>query len=149
MYLSRNLKYLRKKSGFSQEYIANKFGYKSFTTIQKWETGISEPSFSIVNELCSLYNVSLEDIIYKDLSKNEISTEKKASLTEKENLLLNKYNKLNDIGQTEAIKRVSELTEIEKYTTKTVIHVMAAHNDDNSPEQIELMRKDLEEMDKW
>lgn len=70
-------------------------------------------------------------------------------LNKNEEMLLNKYSKLNDLGQKEAIKRVSELTEIEKYTTKTVIHVMAAHNDDNSPEQIELMRKDLEEMDKW
>ena len=33
-----------------------------------------------------------------------------------EKLLLNDYRKLNDIGQSEARKRVSELTEIPRYT---------------------------------
>lgn len=149
MYLSRNLKYLRKKAGLSQDFIAQKFGYKSFTTIQKWETGISEPSFSTVNELCILYGVNLEDIIYKDLSsENIIEKEKNNTITKNEEMLLNKYSKLNDLGQKEAIKRVSELTEIDKYT-RVNITTMAAHNDDNSEEQQELMMKDFEEMDKW
>lgn len=34
----------------------------------------------------------------------------------KENILLNDYRKLNEIGQLEARKRVNELTEIKKYT---------------------------------
>ncbi|SEN97135.1 DNA-binding transcriptional regulator, XRE-family HTH domain, partial [Peptostreptococcus russellii] len=64
MLLSSNLKYLRKKAGFSQDFIAKKLGYKSFTTIQKWESGVSEPSISIVNKLCNLYNVTINDILY-------------------------------------------------------------------------------------
>ena len=39
MYLAKNLKHLRLKSGLSQEYLAKRFGYKSYTTIQKWESG--------------------------------------------------------------------------------------------------------------
>jgi repressor LexA len=46
MHLAKNLKFLRLKHGFSQDYIANKLGYKSYTTIQKWEMGTSEPSIS-------------------------------------------------------------------------------------------------------
>lgn len=75
MFLSENLKYLRKKAGFSQDFIANMFGYKSFTTIQKWESGVSEPNISTVHKLCDLYNVAIDEIIYKNLantSKNVI-----------------------------------------------------------------------------
>ena len=32
MYLAKNLKYLRLKNGFSQDYIADILGYKSYTT---------------------------------------------------------------------------------------------------------------------
>nr|WP_297394502.1 XRE family transcriptional regulator [uncultured Peptostreptococcus sp.] len=73
MYLSSNLKFLRKQSGFSQDHIANLLGYKSFTTIQKWESGISEPSISTVQKLCELYNVSMSEILYTKLSSNDKS----------------------------------------------------------------------------
>ena len=39
MYLAKNLKYLRLKNGFSQDYLADKLGYKSYTTIQKMGNG--------------------------------------------------------------------------------------------------------------
>ena len=35
MYLAKNLKYLRLKNGFSQDYLANKLEYKSYTTISR------------------------------------------------------------------------------------------------------------------
>ena len=35
--LPKNIRYLRKKNEWSQEYVAEKLGYKSYTTIQKWE----------------------------------------------------------------------------------------------------------------
>jgi len=44
MNFSNNLRFLRKSHGYSQEFIAEKLGYKSFTTVQKWESGVSEPS---------------------------------------------------------------------------------------------------------
>lgn len=62
MYLAKNLRYLRRKSGLSQEYIAEKFNYKSYTTIQKWEAGTSEPSISVANELAKMYNVTMDDM---------------------------------------------------------------------------------------
>lgn len=79
MYLNSNLKFLRKQSGFSQDYIANLLGYKSFTTIQKWESGISEPSISIVQKLCELYNVSMNQILYTNLSSHNKNAIKSTS----------------------------------------------------------------------
>ena len=47
MAFSNNLRLLRKQHSLSQEQLAEKLGYKSFTTIQKWESGVSEPSVSV------------------------------------------------------------------------------------------------------
>ena len=72
----------------------------------------------------------------------------KLNINEKK-LLIN-YNKLNDLGQREAIKRVSELTEIEKYTYKTTkIETITAHADNIDEEQINLTHEDIEEIKNW
>lgn len=49
--LGDNIKYLRLKQGLSQDFIADKLGYKSYTTIQKWESGVSEPPVKKLREL--------------------------------------------------------------------------------------------------
>lgn len=67
MYLAKNLKYFRLKHNFSQNYIAKKLGYKSYTTIQKWETGVSEPSLEKLNILSQLYNVDMDTLYSVDL----------------------------------------------------------------------------------
>lgn len=71
MYLAKNLRYLRLKSGFSQEYLATKFGYKSYTTIQKWESGTAEPSLAILDELGRLYGYDPQELYTKDLEFGE------------------------------------------------------------------------------
>ena len=70
MCLSKNLKYLRLKNNYSQDEIAEMFGYKSYTTIQKWEMGIAEPSVDKLRELAKLYNVSMNDLLTKDIENN-------------------------------------------------------------------------------
>ena len=65
----KNLRYLRRKHGYSQDFIAEVCGKKSYTTIQKWETSGAGPDLGTTMLLCSLYNVSLNDIVYTDLSK--------------------------------------------------------------------------------
>lgn len=73
MYLASNLKYLRLKSGFSQEYLADKLGYKSYTTIQKWEMGTSEPSLLILKKLSEIYNVDMHTIYSVDLESENLT----------------------------------------------------------------------------
>lgn len=75
-----------------------------------------------------------------------------------EKALLSNFSKLNIEGKKEAIKRIEELAQINKYmkaTTKKRLRkspysynsdIIAAHNDDNSQEQIELMKKDIDEL---
>ncbi|MCM1047385.1 MAG: helix-turn-helix domain-containing protein [Clostridiales bacterium] len=65
--LSKNIRYLRKKNEWSQNHIAEKLGYKSYTTIQKWETGTSEPPLNKTRKLAELFKVDIDDLTNKDL----------------------------------------------------------------------------------
>ncbi len=63
MALKDRLRQLRKQAGYSQEELARRFGYKSFTTIQKWEDGTSTPPVSVLQQLAALYHVSFQQLI--------------------------------------------------------------------------------------
>lgn len=78
MFLAKNLKFLRLKNGFSQDYIADKLGYKSYTTIQKWEMGTSEPSISTLQKLSKIYNVDMDTIYTIDLEDKEKNSEEES-----------------------------------------------------------------------
>ena len=71
MGLGDNIRYLRIKRGFSQDYIAEKLGYKSYTTIQKWESGVSEPPVKKLKELSILLNADMNEMANKDLQADE------------------------------------------------------------------------------
>ena len=68
MHLSNNIRYLRTKNNYSQDTLAELLGYKSFTTIQKWESGVSEPPLKTVKKICELFNVDIDQLNDTDLS---------------------------------------------------------------------------------
>lgn len=76
MALAQNIRYLRKKQGLGQDALAEKLGYKSYTTIQKWESGVSEPPLKIVHALAKLFHVDINDLTNTDL---ELTDSMKAS----------------------------------------------------------------------
>lgn len=84
MSLSHNIRYLRKKQGWGQDTLAEKLGYKSYTTIQKWESGVSEPPLKVVHELAELFNVDINDLTKCDLEAGSANA-KSTTLTEKDN----------------------------------------------------------------
>ena len=57
MEFQKNLRYLRYQNNMSQDKLAELLGYKSFTTIQKWEDGTSFPHIENLNELSKIFNV--------------------------------------------------------------------------------------------
>ena len=63
MTLKDRLRQLRKQAGYSQDELAKRFGYKSFTTIQKWEDGTSTPPMSVLQQLAALYHVSFQQLL--------------------------------------------------------------------------------------
>ena len=68
MYFKENVRFLRKLKGVSQNEFADDLGYKSFTTVQKWEDGTSYPSLPVVSQIAEYFGVSLEMLVYSDLS---------------------------------------------------------------------------------
>ncbi len=68
MYFKENVRFLRKLKGKSQNEFADDLGYKSFTTVQKWEDGTSYPSLPVVSQIADYFQVSLEMLVYVNLS---------------------------------------------------------------------------------
>lgn len=110
--LPKNIRYLRKKNEWSQDYIAEKLGYKSYTTIQKWEMGTSEPPLKKTRELADLFKVDIDDLTNKDLQFPEPPKQKKGVV-------------INVLGQVvagipiEAIEDVIDTEEITEELART------------------------------
>ena len=68
MYIGENIKYLRSQRGYSQEDLAKALGYKSYTTITKWESGVSEPTLKMTNEIAKFFNISVNELCYTRLN---------------------------------------------------------------------------------
>lgn len=61
--LKDNIRYYRRLRGYTQDQIAERLGYKSYTTIQKWETGVAEPPVGKLQELADILNISLSQLL--------------------------------------------------------------------------------------
>ena len=72
MKFKENLRYLRHSSNMSQEDLAKKFGYKSFTTVQKWEDGTAFPKIENLNKIAQIFNVELDHLLNVDLRTNKV-----------------------------------------------------------------------------
>ncbi|MDT0897191.1 LexA family protein [Staphylococcus pseudintermedius] len=68
---SKNLKYLRKKYDMEQLDLAKKLGRKSASSISEWEKGKYTPKMKTLSELARLFNVSINDLMEKDLSNTK------------------------------------------------------------------------------
>lgn len=66
MNFQKNLRVLRRANGISQNELAEELGYKSFTTVQKWEDGTSFPKVENLNKLATIFNVDLDDLLNAD-----------------------------------------------------------------------------------
>jgi len=71
IYLSTNLKLLRKNLKMSQEDVAQELGFTR-STYSGYENGVAEPGIENLLKICKFYKISLDDIVKKNLE--EIST---------------------------------------------------------------------------
>ena len=74
-YLPNNIYFLRKINKMTQLDLANKFGY-SDSTITNWEADRRLPDPFDLQELSNIFNVSMDDIIRKDLEKEYYNIKK-------------------------------------------------------------------------
>ena len=100
----KNLKYLRITNGYTQDEIAKKVN-KDYSTIGKWELGQRNPSTFDLLTIANMFNVSVRDIVEKDLSTSEHPVEVKL---EEYKELFDKDKKLTDVQKEFIFNTISE-----------------------------------------
>lgn len=57
------IKELREKRGLTMEQLAERFGFKTYTTISKWESDVNHPKGKEIKILCNLFNVTADYLL--------------------------------------------------------------------------------------
>lgn len=117
---AKNVRYLRKKKNLSQDELAEMLGYKSYTTIQKWEQATNEPTFAKAKTLSEILGYSMQEMAKIDLEQRDNSPsqppkEVAKKLPSDEEHLLNSYRKLNDFGKQVARLNLDGMTKQSDY----------------------------------
>ena len=73
MEFKNNLRYLRKVNRMSQDELAEKLGYKSFTTVQKWEDGSAFPRVSTLNRIADIFNIDVDHLLNLDIRTQRVA----------------------------------------------------------------------------
>ena len=138
MEFSNKLKTLRKNKKINMTDFASIFGVDR-TTVGKWERGINFPTVEMLDKLATYFGISTDELLGRS------PTIDKYKRSDDNVRLLAQYSKLNDFGKMEAVKRITELCMIPKYTANDM--PIAAHSDkDIDDKELELMRQDIDEL---
>jgi transcriptional regulator with XRE-family HTH domain len=65
----KNIKYLRKLRGWTQEEFANRVNIKR-SLVGAYEEERAEPRLEVVESICSIFKIGMEDVFLKDLSES-------------------------------------------------------------------------------
>ena len=161
----------RKELNFTLQETADMVGVASSTIQRYEKGLITKLKLPVIESIAKALNVNPVWLIKKDAKKetgiidseflNKINSEKtKNTLTLtfknteeflygkkgkdyviKRNSLIEYFDKLNSTGQDEALKRVSELTEINKYVSNTTDEISATKEDDEFTKVLESRKK--------
>lgn len=131
--IGKGIKEFRTLAGLTQKELADKCGLAT-VTIRQYENGSREPKIETLKKIADILSTSIVNITGLKLINLNIGSEKDKTFFEDQDKLadcfeeyidltdmaklLNCYDSLNSLGQKEALKRVDELTLIEKYTKK-------------------------------
>ncbi|WP_206001484.1 helix-turn-helix domain-containing protein [Paraclostridium dentum] len=148
------IKLRRQELGLTYEELGKLVGVGK-STVRKWETGMIENMRrdNIVS-LSKALNISPSILMgWEEVDIKKEINKTTDTISIKERKFLNSFNKLNEIGKNEAIKRVSELTLIPSYIKDPLasnIKTIAAHNDHLTEHgEMDKVMQDIEDMDNW
>ena len=68
-----NLRYLRYSNKMSQDKLAEMLGYKSFTTVQKWEDGTAFPRVNTLNRIAEIFDVDVDHLLNLNLRSEKVA----------------------------------------------------------------------------
>lgn len=126
MSFQKKLHNLRIQKGLSQKALATALGV-SQASVNYWEKGQRIPSMDMIAKISRYFGISADELIEIDTEyvEKKIEYMQKQSVVEqlvgevfdpKAEHILYAYSLLNDTGKSKALERVSELTEIKRYT---------------------------------
>lgn len=147
MCLAQNIRYLRKKKNMSQDLLAEKLGYKSYTTIQKWESGVSEPPFKQLKIMAELFDVDMDDLAKVNLeyknSNPDCTSMIQMSVSDREQSHILVYRDLSDTGKDRVDNYTNKVKLLEQNDSDSEIiekfheHFVARNGNKNlSPDQM-------------
>lgn len=67
-YLAKNLRYLREQKGFTLDYMARELKLADKTSYYAYELGKAEPGIQNLLKLSSIFDISFEEIVHRDLT---------------------------------------------------------------------------------
>lgn len=73
MEFKENLRYLRRSNKMSQDELAERLGYKSFTTVQKWEDGSAFPRVKTLNKIADIFDVDVNHLLNLNIRANQVA----------------------------------------------------------------------------
>lgn len=112
--IGEEIKKARKRAGLSQSALASKLGV-SASLISQYETGVKKPKLQNICLLSDALNIKPVVLISRSIDWESIKFETDDF---EEVMLINSFRELNSTGKKEALKRVQELTEIDRYKFK-------------------------------
>lgn len=154
------IKKRRTDLNISYQELANKTGL-SKSTLQRYETGsIKNMPIDKLEVIASALDISPAYLMGWE-EENKETNQNEDAISIEEHKLLKNFNKLNKTGKDEAIKRVEELTYINKYIdanetkvdeNSSYLNPVAAHDDNLTIEEKnrmdEIILKKLKELGK-
>ncbi len=87
--IGKKLYELRKQSGFTQDYIAEKLGV-SAQAVSKWENDIACPDIMTLPSIAQLYGITIDELFNNDDIQSNVKYEKPEQINE-EDLVLRVY----------------------------------------------------------
>ncbi len=99
MQLGKKIKQLRKLSGMTQEQLAEKLNV-SRQALSKWENGTSMPDIESVVRISTLFQISLDELLYKEEAKMK---EQKIQITLEDLTRINLHNRRMNLLLTSGI----------------------------------------------
>lgn len=68
--LNSNVKFLRKRNDMTQPMLAKVLNITT-KSLSNFEGGFANTSLEVLDKLHNIFNISLDDLVYKDLSSSE------------------------------------------------------------------------------
>ncbi|MBR5245800.1 MAG: helix-turn-helix domain-containing protein [Clostridia bacterium] len=84
--IGKKLYELRKQSGFTQDYVAEKLGV-SAQAVSKWENDIACPDIMTLPNIANLYDITIDELFKSDNVQSKVKYEKTEKINENELLV--------------------------------------------------------------